>query len=161
VLVEVLASLAAVCDHASGTAGVEEPDQVGFEAGGPSWSTMLVGCDIFGLLATCLQASLEDDTLLEAVALAGSLAGHAQLAQDLADSGTVSGQVGICSSPRMHASLSPRLPVCLLHACCVSATPPRVPLANTQLHALADIMALKRHDDEFVLQVGPCSVSAW
>ena len=81
---EVLGTLAAVCDAVplepavgspvgvSGTAGAANA------AGGPSWQSLLVGCDIFGALAASLATGVDSDVLLEAVALAGALAGHAR-----------------------------------------------------------------------------------
>lgn len=93
---ELLATLAAVCDTVplepadGGEEGGPPPAPAGGTPG-PSWNRLLVGCDIFGALATCLSRPPEDDALLEAVALAGALAGHAALAPQLAESGVVSG----------------------------------------------------------------------
>lgn len=95
---EVLGTLGAVCDAVPATA-VEDEEPAGrrIEASlGPSWNTLLIGCDIFGALHSCLTGKLEDDALLEAVVLAGALAGHAALAQQLADSGVVSGGKYAC-----------------------------------------------------------------
>jgi hypothetical protein len=97
---EVLGTLAAVFDavplspaDSEQTAGPDDSEQQQAAAApnSPSWNSLLIGCDIFGVLLSCLTGLSEDDALLEAVALTGALAGHAQLAPQLAESGAVSG----------------------------------------------------------------------
>ena len=94
IIADVLATLVTVCDRVPCEGAREGHQQWATTSGQPhatpSWNTLLVGCDMFRLLASCLAPSaLEDDALLEAVGLVGALAGHAQLAQHLADSGAV------------------------------------------------------------------------
>ncbi|KAI8472723.1 MAG: kinesin-associated protein-domain-containing protein [Monoraphidium minutum] len=93
---EVLATLSSVFDAVpmlpeDGDCGVGVGAAAAAAAfpGALSWNALLIGCDVFGLLASCLSGGLEDDVLLEAVVLAGAVAGHSTLAQQLADSGVL------------------------------------------------------------------------
>ena len=86
--------LAVVCDAAAMAQGHANAAGPGSAVPGPTWNALLVGCDVFGLLASILEQPDDDDVLLDAVVLAGALAGHASLAQHLADSGVVSGVMG-------------------------------------------------------------------
>jgi hypothetical protein len=90
---EVLAMLAAVFDAVPGGGGGDNSGGDG-TGRGPSWDVLLVGCDIFGALLAALLGPTEEDALLEAAALAGTLAGHAAIAPQLAESGAVSKQGG-------------------------------------------------------------------
>lgn len=125
----------------------------------PSWSALLVGCDVFGLVASWLCGVQPDDVLLEAVALAGALAGHEQLAAQLADSGAVRRtrgaglgqgtrqlQIGRARGARMSVAAAALEAASFSRLMCPA-------LASMQLLSLADVMASKCQDDEFVLQV--------
>jgi len=150
--VEVLGTLAAVLDLVPMTLE-QNQEQVDVSAQPPqqqaasSWNTLLVGCDVFGVLQSCLTALTEDDALLEAVVLTGALAGHTQLVAQLAESGAVSqhdrgrgeGLVWLGKTTELCFFIS-----------AFSHFGLHTPL---QLQAVADLMGQRCQDDEFVLQV--------
>ena len=143
--VEVVGTLAAVCETVPLLA--EQGPPTGSAAqhavATPTWNTLLVGADMFGLLQTALTSPLDDDALLETAALAGALAGHEPLASQLAESGAVRRS----GAPRVHACrlLCTRWETQCLHGCAAHLS---------QLQALAALMGKRFQDDEFVLQVG-------
>ena len=92
-VLEAMGTLAAVLSAVPvGPASTETNGGASLPAAAPSptWSTLLVGCDIFDMLAACMSAAIQEDLLLQAINLVGALAGHAPLASQLSESGLVS-----------------------------------------------------------------------
>jgi hypothetical protein len=131
-------------------------DNAAFEAADNNlaltWNALLSGCDVFGMLVSILTGLLDDDVLLEAVSLARVLAGHASLAQQLADSGVVSGASRFKSLVAV-VNLAMFIDLMLLPMYIASILPHPQHTTCFKLPILATLMAEKCRDDEFVLQV--------